>query len=189
MSLPQLNIMAKKTATTAATQDPTQEEREKELIELQQRLMNKPPATPAEEAVLIKWIEDLNVLAKNIFHGIIPTAAWAGYSNGAVDIELLGAQDRPPPLFDGVYLLKLPAGVDESLRDPLALAWAHLGKAPPPDASGVPTLRHIPILTTITLNTPTQHERIGAMQWMIEFAKAHENDPDITEWASMLVPK
>ena len=62
--------MAKKT-TASTTQDPTQEEREKELIELQQRLMNKPPATPAEEAVLIKWIEDLNVLAKNIFHGII----------------------------------------------------------------------------------------------------------------------
>lgn len=161
----------------------TSEKKNKQsAAEIQEILYKNPPPSIADREALIAWMDELRSVVVNIFYAIIPEDLWKSHEGEveAISVELCGITDDISSLPRGMYLIDIPADLDEKYRDPLALAFVHFGR--PPEG-----LELIPNIMSVVLPKPTAHEKISAKMFMRDLVRENEGNAEILEWAEKLI--
>lgn len=155
----------------------TQEELE-ELSNYNKELREIPAPTLEDRENFIKWLDHIQAMCMNVFYATAPDELWK--DKEVVNFVLIGQTDkRNTEIPRGLYCIDLDPLYDKSYRDPIALAFAHLCKAPE-------DFKYVPSSFSAVLPKPTAHERFSARMFFRKLINDNAENEDLCDWASKL---
>lgn len=155
----------------------TQEETEAIAI-YNKELRDIPAPTIEERESFIKWIDYMQTVCMNVFYATAPDELWK--DKEVYNFVLIGQTDkRNTKIPRGLYCVDLDPIYDKSYRDPIALAFAYLGKAPE-------DFKFVPSSFSAVLPKPTAHERFSAKMFFRKLISDNSENQELCDWASKL---
>lgn len=141
-------------------------------------LADLPGFTMEEREEFNKWLDHIHAICMNVFYATAPDELWK--DKDTFNFVLIGQTDRrDTDLARGMYCIDLHDAFDESYRNPIALAFAHLAKAPE-------HFKFVPAAVSAVLPKPTAHERFAARMFFRKLINDNAENQDLCEWASKL---
>lgn len=137
------------------------------------------PAPSLEEREeFIKWLDYIQSVCMNVFYATAPDDLWK--DKDVYKFVLVGQADKAnKEIPRGMYCVDLPDEFDKTYRDPIALAFAHLAKAPD-------SLSYLPRMLAVVLPKPTAHERFSARMFFRKLINDNSENQDLCDWASKI---
>lgn len=155
----------------------TEEELEKLSI-YNKELKDIPAPTIEERENFIKWLDHIQTVCMNVFYATAPDELWK--NNEVVNFVLIGQTDKHnTEIPRGLYCVDIDPTYDKSYRDPIAQAFAYLGKAPE-------DFKFVPSSFSAVLPKPTAHERFSARMFFKKLINDNAENQDLCVWASKL---
>lgn len=155
----------------------TQEEME-DIAIYNKELRDIPAPTIEERESFIKWIDYMQTVCMNVFYATAPDELWK--DKEVYNFVLIGQTDkRNTKIPRGLYCVDLDPIYDRSYRDPIALAFAYLGKAPE-------DFKFVPPSFSAVLPKPTAHERFSAKMFFRKLISDNSENHELCDWASKL---
>lgn len=155
----------------------TQEEME-DIAIYNKELRDIPAPTIEERESFIKWIDYMQTVCMNVFYATAPDELWK--DKEVYNFVLIGQTDkRNTKIPRGLYCVDLDPIYDRSYRDPIALAFAYLGKAPE-------DFKFVPSSFSAVLPKPTAHERFSAKMFFRKLISDNSENQELCDWASKL---
>jgi hypothetical protein len=155
----------------------TQEEQD-ELAAYNKELREVPAPTIEERESFIKWLDHVQVMCMNVFYATSPDELWK--DKEVVNFVLIGQTDkRNTEIPRGLYCIDLNPLHDKAYRDPIAMAFAYLCKAPD-------DFKYVPSSFSAALPKPTAHERFSARMFFKKLINDNAENEELCDWASKL---
>lgn len=141
-------------------------------------LYDAPAPLLEEREEFIKWLDYIQTVCMNVFYSVAPDELWG--DSDVFNFVLVGQPDkRNTEIHRGLYCIDLHSSFDKSYRDPIALAFEYLAKAPD-------TLNVVPSSVSVVLPKPTAHERFSAKMFFRKLINDNSENQDLCDWASKL---
>ena len=141
-------------------------------------LYDAPAPSLEEREEFIKWLDFIQTACMHVFYATAPDELWK--DSDVFNFVLIGQTDkRDTEIPRGMYCVDLHDCFDRAYRDPIALAFAHLTKAPD-------TLSFVPSSASVVLPKPTAHERFAAKMFFRKLISDNSENQELCEWASKL---
>jgi hypothetical protein len=155
----------------------TKEEQDADLL-YNNELADMPGFTLEEREEFNKWLDHIQTVCMNVFYATAPDELWK--DKDVFNFVLIGQTDkRDTTLARGMYCIDLHASFDAAYRDPVALAFDYLAKAPE-------HFKFVPAAISAVLPKPTAHERFSAKMFFRKLINDNAENQDLCEWASKL---
>lgn len=141
-------------------------------------LYDTPAPSLEEREEFNKWLEHIQTVCMNVFYSVAPDELWKDVD--VFNFVLVGQPDkRNTEIHRGLYCIDLHSSFDRAYRDPIALAFAYLLKAPD-------TLCFVPSSASVVLPKPTAHERFSAKMFFRKLISDNSENQELCDWASKL---
>jgi hypothetical protein len=128
----------------------------------------------------LEWLDSMRVITANVFYAIAPDECWEADENSTLSVTIPVNSGIIPDIPQGAYCIMLPDDhIPDKYRDPVALAFAHLGKKP----EDVKLLVH---MLRFPLPKPTAHERLAAKMFFKKLILDNPDNEEIKSWATQL---
>ena len=153
-----------------------------EHLKYNKELSDLPPPSLEQREEFIKWLDHIQTVCMNVFYAAAPQGAQELelWKNKNFNFVLVGQTDkRNKELPRGMYCIELHPAFDVSYRNPIALAFAHLTKAPE-------HIIFVPRILGVVLPEPTAHEIFAAKMFFRKLVNDNKENKDLCEWASKL---
>lgn len=146
----------------------------KELSEL-------PAPSLEQREAFINWLDYVHTICMHVFYATVSEERWQDLcQEREVSFVLVGQPDkRNTEIPRGLYCVDLHPLIRSSYRDPVALAFAHLTKAPD-------DLVFVPSALSVVLPKPTAHEIFSAKMFFRKLINDNTENQDLCDWASKL---
>jgi len=149
-----------------------------EALKYNKELSNLSTPTLEEREEFIKWLDYIQTVCMNVFYATAPATLWE--SNDVFNFVLVGQTDkRNTEIARGLYCIDLHSAFDETFRNPIALAFAHLAKAPE-------HFTYVPSILSVVLPKPTAHEIFSAKMFFRKLINDNVENQELCDWASKL---
>jgi hypothetical protein len=149
-----------------------------EALKYNKELSNLTAPTLEEREEFIKWLDYIQTVCMNVFYATAPATLWE--SNDVFNFVLVGQTDkRNTEIARGLYCIDLHPEFDVSFRNPIALAFAHLAKAPE-------HFTYVPSILGVVLPKPTAHEIFSAKMFFRKLINDNVENQELCAWASKL---
>jgi hypothetical protein len=140
--------------------------------------MDIPGFTTDEREEFIKWLDLVQTACMHVFYATAPDELWK--DNALFNFVLIGQTDkRNTKIKRGMYCIDLPTAYDVAYRNPIAMAFDYLTKAPD-------HFKFVPSTLSVVLPKPTAHERFSARMFFIKLCNDNAENKDLCDWASKL---
>lgn len=141
-------------------------------------LLDIPGVTADEREEFIKWLDHIQLTCMHVFYATAPDELWK--DKVLFNFVLIGQTDkRDTEIKRGMYCIDLPTAYDIAYRNPIAMAFDYLAKAPE-------HFKFVPGALSVVLPKPTAHERFSARMFFIKLCNDNAENKDLCDWASKL---
>jgi hypothetical protein len=154
------------------------EDKDIAVLKYNKELMDIPAPSLEAREEFIKWIDHIQTVSMNVFYATAPAELWK--DKDVFNFVLIGQPDKNnTEMHRGMYCIDLPPAFDSAYRDPIALAFAYLGKAPD-------NITFVPNAASVILPKPTAHEIFSAKMFFKKLISDNSENQDLCDWASKL---